>query len=212
MRNEGLPTNLIADNIDTADVDGDGRPEIVVSSNSNGMRHLAFAYRGDDGWQALEHRGVLSSAYHYDVTAAGDELFATFVQFRMISGDTQARNGLVRYPLVAEGDREFELGSPIVWEKERKDVFFRLAAGDIDGDGDTDLVAGRRESGLEVYLQTPEGLFYREQGSELDAVGRAFDIKLLDLDGDGRDDIIAACVPNGDRPGGVYVWLSKPTV
>jgi hypothetical protein len=212
MWNQGLPANLIADNIESVDVDGDGRPEIVVSSNSNGMRHLAYSYRGGDGWQALEHRGVLSSAYHYDVKASSGELFATFVQFRMIGGETQARNGLVRYPLVPQGDQEFVFGSPVVWEKERKDVFFRLAAGDVDGDGDTDLVAGRRESGLEVYLQTAEGLFYREKGAELDAIGRAFDIQLFDLDGDGRDDIIAACVPNGGRPGGVYVWLTKPTV
>ena len=66
--------------------------------------------------------------------------------------------------------------------------------------------------GLEVYLQTPEGLFYREQGSELDAVGQAFDIQLIDLNGDGRDDIVAGCAPEGEKSGGVYVWLSKPAV
>jgi hypothetical protein len=207
----GLPKNLIADNIEAGDVDGDGRPEIVVSSNSNGERQLVFSYQGDDGWRPLEHRGVLSSAYHYDVEPAYGEVFATFVQFRTVGQETQARNGLVRYPL-PQGDQEIVLGSPLVWEEERKDVFFRLALGDVDGDGDTDLVAGRRESGLEVFLQTPEGLFYREQGTELDAIGRAFDIQLLDLDGDGREDIVVGCVPQGDHPGGVYVWLSKPTV
>jgi hypothetical protein len=210
-RSDGLPTNVIADNIEAGDVDGDGRPELVLSSNSNGMRQLVFSYRGADGWKALDDRGVLSSAYHYDVEPSQGELFATFVQFRMIAQETQARNGLVRYP-VANGDQDIVLGTPLVWERERKDVFFRLALGDVDADGDTDLVAGRRESGLEVYLQTPEGLFYRERGAELDGVGRAFDIQLLDLDGDGRDDIIAACAPQGDQPGGVYVWLSKPTV
>ena len=87
-----------------------------------------------------------------------------------------------------------------------------VATGDLDGDGDTDLVASRRGGGLEVYLQTPDGEFYRETGDELATMPRVFDVKLLDLDGDGRDDIVAGCVPEGDRQGGVFVWLSRPNV
>jgi len=209
--NAGLPKNHIADNISAGDLDGDGRPELVVASNSNGMRQLAFSLDGDDGWRPLEHRGVLSTAYHYDVEPSESEFFATFVQFRMINQETQALNGLVRYT-VPRNDQGLVLGAPVIWEKERIDVFFRLAIGDVDGDGDIDLVVSRRRGGLEVYLQTADGEFYREKGDELDAIGRVFDVQLIDLDGDGRDDIVAGCVPEEDRPGGVLVWLSRPSV
>ena len=211
LSHKGLPTNMIGDVIRAADHDSDGRPDLILSSNTLGRRFLVFTLGDDGAWQSAEHRGVLSAAYHYDVESIGGEVFATFVQFRHRKGGTEARNGLVRYPMTS-GEDEFVVGQPLVWDKERNDVFFRLAVGDIDGDGRTDLVASRRGGGLEVYLQTEEGSFYRERGSELEDVGRAFDIRLLDLDGDGRDDLIAGCVPQGDRPGGVFVWLSKPAI
>ena len=60
-------------------------------------------------------------------------------------------------------------------------------------------------------MQTEDGEFYRERGSEFDGVGRVFDLRLVDLDGDGRDDIVAGCVTQGEKPGGVYVWLTRPS-
>ena len=207
----GLPTNHIADVIRATDLNGDGRPEMVLSTNTLGMRRLVFSFSGTDGWQRAEHRGMLSAAYHYGVEPVDDEIFATFVQFRSVEGSTQARNGLVRYR-APSGDEEFVVGEPVVWDKERGNVFFRLGVGDLDGDGRTDLVAGRKNGGLEAYLQTEDGIFYRERGSELDGVGRAFDIRLVDLDGDGRDDIVASCAEQGEKTGGVYVWLSRPAV
>ncbi len=93
LQTEGLPTKLIADVIRAADMDADGRPDLVISSNSLGERRLVYFNRGDEGWQPAVYKGVLSAAYHYDVEPAGDELFAVFVQFRMIGGKTQSRNG-----------------------------------------------------------------------------------------------------------------------
>ena len=209
LQTKGLPTKLIADVIRAADMDADGRPDLVISSNSLGERRFVYLNRGDEGWKPAVYKGVLSAAYHYDVEPAGDELFAVFVQFRMIGGKTQSRNGIVRYPM-SYSELLWEDGEPLIWDKDRVAVFFRLAAGDIDGDGLTDVVVGRKTGGLEVYLQNDQGDFIKEEAPGLAEIGLAYDIRLLDLDDSGTLDIVASCAPAGKRNGGVHVWLTRP--
>ncbi len=207
LSGEGLPQNLIADVIRSADMNGDGRPDLVLSSNAVNWRQLVYL-NGADGWEPAEHRGTLSSAYHYDVQPFGDDVLAAFVQFNIVAGETEARNGLIRYPLSFEEDKWVD-GKPVLWNKDRVNVFFRLGVGDIDGDGLLDVVASRKSGGLEVYLQNDVGDFSQEKADNLADTGRAFDIRVLDLNGDGLDDIIACFTPQQDRPGGVRVWLTK---
>ena len=209
LETEGLPQDVIADVIRSADVDGDGRTDLVLSSNSLDRRHLVYLNSPDGGWHSAQHKGVLSAAYHYDVEPAGDELYSTFVQFKMVSGKNEARNGLIRYHVEPAGDT-FVNGEPLVWDAQRGDVFFRLAAGDLDGDGDTDVVAGRKGGGLEVYLQNDQGELVLERSPELAKTALAFDIRILDVDGDGINDIVAGFAPHGGVEGGIYVWLTRP--
>jgi hypothetical protein len=206
---KGLPDRLIADVIHSADMDQDGRPDLVLSSNTSGERRLVYLNRGAEGWQPAVFKGVLSAAYHYDVVPAGDELFATFIQFNMIDGKAQARNGLVRYPM-SYSQEVWENGTPLTWDKDRVNVFFRLGAGDLNGDGLVDVVASRKSGGLAVYLQTASGEFVLERSPELADTGVAYDIRLLDLDGDGVRDIVAGMAPAGGNSGGIRVWLTRP--
>ena len=75
-----------------------------------------------------------------------------------------------------------------------------IAFGDIDADGDIDLVAGN-EGANKIWLNDGAGLFY-DSGQSLGAAW-TWDIDLADIDGDSDLDIIAANVS-----GSSAIWLN----
>jgi hypothetical protein len=221
LHTEDMPKGVIGDNIDSGDVDGDGRPDLVFASNNGVFRELVH-FNTADGWEPVGSLGVLSNAYHFDVDLAkGDdgtpELYAGFAQFTSIDGSNQARGGIVRYELGDDGLRATT--GPLFVDDLRFDPVVRLAAGDLNGDGVVDVVAGRKKGGLEVYVQTADGQWYRERADGLETTGaRPYAVRLRDLDGDGRDDVVVSFADGETEPGGgaaakggIRVWLTRPS-
>jgi hypothetical protein len=211
LQREGLPGGVIGEKVTAVDVDGDGRTDLVIAPGTIDWRQLVYLNRGAQGWEEMEASGVLSNAYHFDVDVRGEGdargYFATFAHFRTVDGTTRGVTGIMAYQLGEAGLEAPE--GPVFYDDQRYNPVYRIGAGDLNGDGRTDLVVGRKKGGLEVFVQNPSGEFYLERSPELAEVGRAYDIELLDLDGDGADDLVASFTPVDERPGGIRVWFTR---
>ncbi len=205
---------VIGDNLTSGDVDGDGRPDLILSSNSTNYRQLVIRNLPGLKWQPLPYMDFLSNAIHpetafYLAPDGSRQLASTFVQFLMAGDVNLALTGIVAYPVDAAGAiGEVEV---VVSDDQRFNPYFRLAVGDLNGDGFFDIAAGRKGGQLELFTQTADGLFYLESSPELeDVYGTPFDLQLVDVDGDGRDDLIAMFAEKEERQGGARIWLSRP--
>lgn len=95
-------------------------------------------------------------------------------------------------------------GSAPAFEVEERHLLSRIphtiAAGDIDRDGDTDIVASAY-MGLTILLRAPGGF---AQPIELDMSGTPFVLELADLDGDGHLEILVGFQDAGELR--VFNW------
>jgi len=67
-----------------------------------------------------------------------------------------------------------------------------LALGDVDGDGDLDILSGGSdEGGLHIFLNDGSGRNWTRQENELINRGWAIRVRLIDVNGDGHPDIVA---------------------
>lgn len=167
------------------DLDGDGDLDIVMA-NLAGDNHIFWNEGGlTFEREALSH-GSSRAVAIVDADADGllDIVFTT-------------RFGSLSY-WHNEGNRQFEQGLlPGMQE-----FAYAMAWGDLDGDGDLDLVTGSYDTALELELRdsfmfgSGAGVFYFENvdgefvGERLADTSQALAIQLLDLNGDGMDDIL----------------------
>lgn len=207
---------VIGDVLRSADLDGDGRQDLICASNTSAWRAIVFFNRVDDRWSTLDERHVLGNSFHFGVApveASGDQapiLYTVFEQFMRHGGKQQARTGLVRYEPLQSDWSEIKY-TPIFFDSQRYNHYFRLAVGDLNGDGLDDVVASRKKGGIEIWIQTAGGSYYLNASEEIqEAKSRAYDLRIADVNGDGLGDLVAAMADlDGEAAGGIRVWLSK---
>lgn len=186
---------LFGDSVTTGDFDGDGRVDFVTAASFVGRKDIVHLGRGD-GWETapldLRPRGYVTAVTAGDFDGDGrDDVAAAYINSEM----GVLRSGIDVF--LARPDKDDGLS----WERrglaavDGRLGFYALDAGNLDGDTSLDLVALTGEGQAHIFLGESQGSFARAElpaGAVASEPGcRGYDVRLVDLDGDGRDEIVA---------------------
>jgi hypothetical protein len=191
------PGALMGDTLLPADLDRDGRLDFVTDSRVVGSAELLNFGAPGVGWTAASlpepHPGLRTQA----VAVAdfnGDGRPDLALAFKSRSGSTAWRGLDVLFGAAERGWRRSSVwGGP-----ERGDAteITALAAGDLDGDGDADLVALAADGTTRLLINDGGGDFTLELSPETDPVPdhrycAGYSAAIVDLDRDGRGEVVA---------------------
>ncbi len=186
------PTEIgVYQGVAMADINGDGFLDIIAASRTSDLQGGVQVWLGDGrgGWpvetgpdSAGEYNDVAVSDFnndgHLDIAATG---WGTNSALMLWLGDGAGGWGVGR-PLAA--------GS-----------WYALTAGDIDGDGQTDLLAGSYRNGVAVFKGLGAADFSRIHVGGTASFWKAIP---FDVDGDGRAELVAGSLDGK----GISVWKS----
>ncbi len=212
------PEAAAAEDVDIADVNGDGYPDVIVAAELAHLIYFENPGNGPDGnprntpWRRTippltTGRGSYIRVFFADFDGDGrPEVVAPNKGEQNPALDVQDKRNISIYhihenPLYGAGWREQLLT--------RMRIPINSQPVDLDGDGDADVVAGSRGEGRILWLENRGGFVFTEhpiiaQGQPTDTSLTGFNMDYADLNGDGRLDIATTAWP------GYLLWLAQP--
>jgi hypothetical protein len=188
------------DSLALGDFNGDHHLDFAMGISILGYRGLIGESRPDGTWQRSNVAELRPSAIIQAVAAAdlnGDRRDDLAVSYASNELGTW-RSGIDI--LYARTDGTWERRA--LANQESPEGLFALAFGDLDGDGARDLVGLTAKGEAWVFLGDGKGWFTREDGAPKGDLGcRGYSARLVDLDGDGKDELVAGFAGEGTTGG-----------
>jgi hypothetical protein len=201
------------------DLSGDGVPDVVTGLDTDTERNIqvwmteeegvlstspVYSFTSDGSNEAMDLKlSDLDEDGHEDLVVGLKSPFGAVGGFQVFRGMSNGDFMPAQYVIRACSETEVPLGE--IWAVE---------TGDMDGDGDEDIIVGSHISAYTGYIDIYENLGYASGNfawaQRYQAWGAVNDLKVLDMmnDDDGYHDIVAA-VTTGNNTGYIRLWLNE---
>jgi hypothetical protein len=212
---DGLVGGFYSNSLHAWDHDGDRKQDVLTGSHYAGALTLLWKNEGNGKFSPVSFPEIEGYSYHF-ATAPGTfgreraPAFADAYNVFAGSPDPNRATGLTVYALRGGAWTRHR-----VWrKKDGNSLLYTVALGDLDGDGLDDVVfPDSEERRLRVFFQNRDGSFSelaRESEPALESPGQC--VRLADLNGDGRLDVVLAKTVSSTSPndlGGWSVYLNR---
>jgi hypothetical protein len=215
FRKEGIVGGPFSNCVTGWDYDGDGRQDVLTGNHWAGETRLLWKSNGD-GTFSLSSIPVVEIDSFHPATAPGTfgkERVRAFVDSYLMHTTVPEVVRAAGLSLYAFQDGQWTKHR--LWrKKEPKSTIYSVAMGDLNGDGLDDVVFPDSDAHrVRILLQQPDGSFSEIDEKDepvLDSTGQC--VRLADLDGDGRLDVVVSKTVvsgNPNETGGWNVYLNK---